>query len=62
MRDTTGLVDSLVRYIKGSLEENKTEDKVRQAGEMEQNLCCCSGHVSDFYLSACACVSAGGGK
>ncbi|XP_049578029.1 plakophilin-3 isoform X2 [Syngnathus scovelli] len=27
MRQTHGLVDSLVRYIKGSLEENKPEDK-----------------------------------
>ncbi|KAM9815226.1 plakophilin-3-like isoform X1 [Syngnathus typhle] len=27
MRQTHGLVDSLVRYIKGSLEENKAEDK-----------------------------------
>lgn len=37
MRETQGLVDSLVGYIKASLEDNKTEDKVRQE-EMELNL------------------------
>lgn len=29
MRDTPGLVDSLVSYIKTCLEEGKTEDKVK---------------------------------
>lgn len=30
MRETHGLVDSLVGYITSSLDENKAEDKVRQ--------------------------------
>lgn len=30
MRETDGLVNSLVHYVKASLEDNKAEDKVRQ--------------------------------
>lgn len=36
MRETNGLVDSLVGYIKASIEDSKAEDKVRQE-EMELN-------------------------
>lgn len=32
MRETPGLVDSLVNYINASLEDGKTEDKVRRGG------------------------------
>ena len=33
MRETDGLVNSLVHYVKASLEDNKAEDKVRQEQE-----------------------------
>ena len=36
MREQSGLVDSLVCYIKNSLEDSKAEDKVR-SNEMELN-------------------------
>lgn len=33
MRDTRGLVDSLVEYIQNSLQEGKAEDKVSSESE-----------------------------
>ena len=41
MREMQGLVDSLVGYIKASLEDNNTHDKVRQA-QTQLSLCCSS--------------------
>lgn len=60
MRETQGLVDSLVAYVKASLEENKAEDKVRQE-EMQLNLnCCfCSTQVMCIHLSLSMCIRRG---
>ncbi len=55
MRETQGLVHSLVGYIKASCEDNKAEDKVRQEN-MELNLSCCSVQVLCIHLSACVCL------
>lgn len=65
MRETNGLVDSLVGYIKASLDENKAEDKVRQEEECQlMNVSCCFSSTPVFWihLSACLCVITGGGK
>lgn len=56
MRETQGLVDALVSYIKSSLDDNKAEDKVRD-GDMK-------GTRKTHALSSsdCICVSEGGGE
>lgn len=55
MRETQGLVDSLVGYIKASLDDNRTEDKVRQES-MELNLCCYSAR-DFFFICLFVCLS-----
>lgn len=49
MRETRGLVESLVNYIKGSTENEKVEDKVR-GEEMELNGCLCLMRVLMYLL------------
>ena len=39
MRETQGLVDALVSYIKSSLDDNKAEDKVRRGGDDKEARC-----------------------
>lgn len=53
MRETLGLVDSLVGYIKTCLEDNKSEDKVRYEQIMlkELNLCCCLYMFTSFLIT-----------
>lgn len=63
MRETQGLVDCLVGYIKASLNENKTEDKVSQETmELNVSRCFCSTQVLCIHLLVCVCVFVGGGK
>lgn len=54
MRETHGLVDSLVTYIKASLDESKTEDKVRQDQMELDSSCCFTPRL--VYLFVCVCV------
>lgn len=52
MRETLGLVDSLVGYIKSCFEDNKSEDKVRYEQIMKElNLCCCLHTFTSFLIT-----------
>lgn len=48
MRETQGLVDALVGYIKSSLDDNKAEDKVRRGGV--------KGRMEKHALTASVCL------
>lgn len=57
IRETHGLVDSLVGYIKASLEEGKAEDKVSHEDmELKLSCCFCSTPSNLLYSFACASV------
>lgn len=55
MRETNGLVDALVSYIKISLDENKAEDKVRQRWK-ELNISCSLCLTQSVCIPWCVCV------
>lgn len=51
MRETPGLVDALVGYIKSSLDDSKAEDKVRR-GDVKGRM----GRMERHALTASLCV------
>lgn len=61
MRDTPGLVDSLVSYIKTCLEDGKTEDKVKTR-RPERELKLLQPRVLLWVLICLLFLCAGGGK
>lgn len=58
MRELPGLVDSLVNYIKSSLDD-KSEDKVRYVRDEEEDE---GAQPALLFNSDSPCVSLGGGK
>lgn len=62
MRETHDLVNSLVKYIKASLDDNKAEDKVRKEEKEAELKLVQALSLLCVLIYLCVCIFIGGGK